>query len=704
MELKREKKYEFRKRMRTVHKGNIRDYDAVITNEDLEIKDGTKIVLPDFYDEVMLTAARDFEDYMFVSMDVFVSVCYGETNGDCIGITIDENMGDDYVIKAGDCVEITARTSRAAAQALYRLEDIMNERKAPYIKKDKICHKNMFSPRMVHSGYALDSYPNEHLSAIAHAGMDAIVVFVSGVNRTPSGFLDFNDLIDRAAKYGIDVYAYSYLISEMHPEDEGAQEFYDNLYGKIFKECPGFKGVILVGESVSFPSHDPHTTYTKATAHGISARKDGIPATGVNPGWWPCYDYPEWLECVKKSVRAHREDADIVFWTYNWGYAPAEDRLRLIRTLPKDISLLVTYEMFESYPNEDYTQTVADYSLAFAGPGKYFLSEAEEAKKCGIRLYAMSNTGGLSWDFGTVPYEPMPYQWIRRYEGLRDAYEKYGLCGLMESHHYGFFPSFVSDLAKKCFSAYNTSYTTSLAEVITKHFGSADLEKTDKALELWSEAIRHYTPTAYDQYGAFRCGPSYPLCLIKAIKPPSEDFAHFGNSIMGVVYPTGYSPNDSASYSSKMFPSLTTKGEIASLEKMLSFMKQGIDILKEIETPNEELLYLINLGEYIRCTIITGIHAKKWFVLKTALMLEHDHGKACALLEDIKKILAQEEQNAREAITFTDKDSRLGWEPSMDYIGDSERIEWKLRHIDYVLKREIPFYERGLSENWISNK
>lgn len=35
---------------------------------------------------------------------------------------------------------------------------------------------------------------------------------------------DFNDLIDRASKYGIDVYAYTYMESKMHPEDEGAEE------------------------------------------------------------------------------------------------------------------------------------------------------------------------------------------------------------------------------------------------------------------------------------------------------------------------------------------------------------------------------------------------------------------------------------------------------------------------------------------------
>ena len=80
----------------------------------------------------------------------------------------------------------------------------------------------MYSPRMIHSGYGIDWFPNEHLAAIAHAGMDAILVFVKDVNITTTGFIDMNELIHRASKYGIDVYAYSYMKSLRHPDDPDA--------------------------------------------------------------------------------------------------------------------------------------------------------------------------------------------------------------------------------------------------------------------------------------------------------------------------------------------------------------------------------------------------------------------------------------------------------------------------------------------------
>ena len=70
------------------------------------------------------------------------------------------------------------------------------------------------------------------------------------------GYLDFNDLIDRAESFGINVYMYSYLKSLKHPSEKDALEYYDNTYGKLFKACPIAKGVILVGESCEFPSKD----------------------------------------------------------------------------------------------------------------------------------------------------------------------------------------------------------------------------------------------------------------------------------------------------------------------------------------------------------------------------------------------------------------------------------------------------------------
>lgn len=695
MKLPTEPKYGFRKRMRVVHRENIRDFSLTKKNNEFEFANGVTLVLPKSSGAVLKCAGEDFAGYLFTSMSVSAMVGYVPAGETSVYLNIDSSIDEDYIIDVSENIVIRGKTERALAQALYALEDKMNLRKAPFVEKGIISHTFMFSPRMVHSGYALDDYPNEHLSSIAHAGMDAILIFVKDVNMTPSGFLDFNDLIDRAARYGLDVYAYSYMKSQFHPDDAGAKEFYENLYGRLFECCPGFKGVILVGESVGFPSHD-----TRVAPENKMSQKDGIPYLKPRPGYFPCSDYPLWLDLIKNTIRAHKKDADIVFWTYNWGYADAKERLELIEALPTDITLMVTYEMFESYKLGLIKQTVADYSLAFPGPGFYFISEAEVAKKRGIKLYAMTNTGGLTWDMGTIPYEPMPLQWMKRHQGLREANGKYGLCGLMESHHYGYWPSFIGELAKQNFIKENSDLNVNLRNVIKMHFGLENTDEIIKALKKWSDAIANYTPTDADQYGAFRCGPSYPLCLVKAVKPPTADFAHFGNRILFTTYPADYAPNTILPCGRGMLPSLRINGELKALYKMQKLMEEGLAILKEIDNPSEEFAYLVNLGEYICTCVQTGIHAKEWYMLTGKLKIETNRSKVLKMIEEVKGMLLSEKENALRALDAVKKDSRLGWEPSMDYIGGVEAIEWKLRHLEYVLDFEVGCFVNGSADKW----
>jgi hypothetical protein len=39
-------------------------------------------------------------------------------------------------------------------------------------------------------------------------------------------------------------------------------------------------------------------------------------------------------------------------------------------------------------------------------------------------------------------------------------------------------------------------------------------------------------------------------------------------------------------------------------------------------------------------------------------------------------------------------DARLGWEPSMEYIGDAAHLRWKIRQVTYVIENELAAYQR----------
>lgn len=697
--LKLEKNYDFRKRMLEIHKKDIRDYDAKLGENTLEIIDGTTIYVPD-KSPVILTAARDLVDYLFISMGVSVLMKVGNGKDDKntkIVLSLAENVGWDLAEAKGyrgfeinttnDGAFIYGNDDRGIAQAIYYIEDLMTLNRAPHINYGSMRKKPAYSPQMVHSGYRVDEFPNEYLAAVAHSGRDAILVFTKDVHTTSYGYLDFNELIYRAAKYGIDVYAYSKLKSDMHPESEGAEAYYEANYGRLFRECPGLKGVTLVGESVEFPSNDPNVFKGRHTENN----DDGIPTGKTSPGWYPCEDYPIWLNLLKKVIRKYNKDADIVFWTYNWGYQPEELRVKLIENLPTDISLQATFEMFQKTRLGKCEAESADYSLAPAGYGGYFKSEAEAAKKRGIRLYSMTNTGGLTWDIGVIPYEPFPHQWIKRYKAMQESREKWGLCGLMECHHYGMYPSFISKLSKWVFMEDKPDYDKILADVLSSEFGRENVETVDAALKLWSEGIAYYTPTMADQYGAFRVGPAYPLYLEEKVKIPDVPYSMFGNGICSIDY-VSFCEGRNAPVGIRIYD------EIASLEKMRDCMEKGIEILKNIQSPNDELLYLINLGEFILCTVITGIHTKKWYIYKAALGYEKTAQKHTEVLEQMEALLLCERENVHNAIPLVQRDSRLGWEPSMEYMCDEYHLTWKLKQLKFVLEYELPTYRKAIAK------
>jgi len=447
----------------------------------------------------------------------------------------------------------------------------------------------------------------------------------------------------------------------------------------------------MVGESVEFPSRDPRTT---GQSHRTPS-PDGLPRSKPSPGWWPCSDYPQWVSLVRDTVRRYRSDADIVFWTYNWGYVDEAYRLELLDRLPTDITLLVTFEMFEKLKTGPVTSTCVDYTLMFEGPGRYFLSEAKKAKERGIRLYAMVNTGGLTWDIGVIPYEPAPQQWMRRHRAILECREKYGLSGLMESHHYGFWPSFVSDLAKRTYWGEDPKMV--LRQLAVRDFGAAYAERVLEAWSLWSDGIRHCLSTNEDQYGPFRIGPAYPLVLTRPVQVPESPFAMFGNRIFNTLYATADSGRSS-------LLSFRLPVEIEYLTVMRDRFKAGADQLAAILpdlAPNlvDQALRMVNLGQFISRCAQTTIHVKRWYQHKLRLLSATTEADVREQVRQLTAIAEEEIENAAATIPLVQIDSRLGWEPSMEYMCDEKHLRWKIRQVRQVIDKELAMYVDALGYN-----
>lgn len=697
--LREERNYDFKTELLFVHKQGVRKEGLLPQKDEFAFADGVKIFVEDSQNRVIMTAVRDFEDYLFTSMDISASIVKKPKDA-TVRITLGRDLGEATgymgyrLTVARDGVKIEGYDERGVAQALYYIEDLMNIRQAPFLTVGTVERKALFSPRITQSPFGMYAYPDEAFAWMAHNGYDAIELWLRDAHTdNRGGYIDIRLIAERAERYGIDVYVELYVPHSMHPDDEGAQAFYDELYGELFDVCPKIKGVVLVGEANQFASRDPAVGKTPYTENF----KDNIPTGKTSPGWWPCKDYPAWVEMVANAVRKKRADAEIIFETYNWGYAPEKERVRLIESLPQNISLLATWDMFHQYKLGDCVETVWDYSLSFIGPGEYFQSEAIAAKKRGIKLLTNSQTSGRTWDFGVIPYEPMPQRWIERYKRMQRAHKEWNLAGVLENIHYGFHPSMISELEKQAFFTQVEPLETTLKKLLKRDYGE-NADTVERGTALFSEAISHYVPNNEDMYGGFRIGPSYPLwsgaleglpaSIPEQGKMPSKPYAMFGNFIYFGVY----TPDSDGKNS---LPGVRIFEEIRSIEKMEKLFCEGIALLESAEEPNDALRKLINLAKFMRNTTRTVLHVKKHYIAKQKLSVAGSKKEAETLILEIENIVLAERENVLDTVPLVRADSRLGWEASMEYTTDEAGLDWKLRQLDYELNIKIPTYKKA---------
>ncbi len=688
-----EKNYDFRARHWQVHKPGRRINDRTPLDSEIQLDESWMIGLPQDADIVMTNAVKDFQDYLFVSMDISLKLT--RTRGSKViwmERSAKRRRGFDLAVEEN---AITISTvPQDAFKAVVHLEDIMNLEGAPVLPKGNFDRTPLYDHISIHSGRGIDDYCDSELLAAVHAGYDAINIMVKAFDVTAGGPDNINDIMARAANFGIKSIMFNYMECFHHPDEDNVQHFFDEIYGELFKRYPLASGIRMVGESLSFPSKDPNTS-GKPYKESMT---DGIPDTRPSPGWYPCSDYPAYLECIRKAVHAVKPDALVMWSTYNWGYAPLDKRKKFLENLPENILLLVTYEIFSKRELEGMQTPVMDYTISSTEPGYYFTSECEEAKKLGIPICANCNVAGIAWDFGVVPYVPVPERWLARCRRLRRAHYDWGVESLYATHHYGYWNCIVADIVKwSSWDGFEPDYNELLRKAAIRDYGRENADAVLKAWKYWSEAMDHYTASNEDQYGPWRVGASYPFIFQpnitrtmspKEIKFPTEPNAHFGSNIIKTFYTPYENENQTPGF-------LRYPAELRALQKMLDLWNKGLEAVQQLKgTPEGGRLEA--LGHFIRNSIHTTMHIKQWWLLNMKMQTCTSKEEALAVLDEIEKLAYMEIENARDTIPAVETDSRIGWEPSMKYVTDKWHLEWKIRQVEAAL-REIATYRGCLN-------
>ena len=667
-----EAEYSFRKRLEVVHHPDRRDKSVTPSGGEFVFRDG--VCLVGTGDALVERGLADFADYLKTSMGVRTSSGTGTAGHGRVDVALDTSLEDrQYAVSVDEKgVSIRAKDGRAAMQALFHLEDLMNLRRAPYIAFGREKRRMRFSPRMTHAGWGIDQFPDAHLATIAHAGFDAILFYLEGIDRTQaSGKTDIAALIAAAAAWGLDSYLYSSLKATKHPDDPESPAQMAATYGAAAKRYKKAKGFLIVPESCYFQSHDPLAKTLKSTV--------GI----------PCSDHPLWLRRIEKTIRAEIPSADFIFWTYNFYAQPEARRFAFIDAIDPSTVLNVTFAIgnWREHPTRlGASFSVADYSIATSGPSQIFRAEAGRAHARGLRLFTTCNTAGRTWDFGCCPYEPVPQRWKTRFDALKKAQDDFGLIGLIESHHYGFAPNFIAELAKEAFTEGGMDFDTHLRQIAAREFGPVHADETVAVWADLSDAIQDYVATAQNQWGPFRIGPAYPF---NALGPflTKENWPGFRSWICNPNYGWGipWSGGEQKRYN------LNVKSHKVEIELFNSAGKRFVAGGERLRGFAEGLkgerrdhaMREAGIVEYIGRCFLTAANVKAAAIEELIVV---DENKSTAERDAAKKrigeIAREEYANTAAALPLVRADSHLGFECRNGYMGSRGRIEWKLRHME----------------------
>ena len=261
----------------------------------------------------------------------------------------------------------------------------------------------------------------------------------------------------------------------------------------------------------------------------------------------------------------------------------------------------------------------------------------------------------------------------------------------MENHHFGWLPSFLSLFSKNAFTTCGIPNDEMLRQIARRDWG----EYADLALRAWacfSEGISKVVAANVDQYGPYRCGPTYPLLFDQKaadLHIPYVSWAwHKGGGIWNPVYPDPVFPD----YEN----TLMRYGRVKAVKDRF---RDGLELLEKAgqalgAAPGSEVSRQTAVARFLYCTYVTTEHVIGWTVAKQMLLLgmrnELPEGSDVLwdalgiadrtseeLVRFMRRTAGEETDNVMLALSCWEEDSSIGFEASMEYAFNDLTAAWK---------------------------
>jgi hypothetical protein len=392
-----------------------------------------------------------------------------------------------------------------------------------------------------------------------------------------------------------------------------------------------------------------------------------------------------------------------------------------IQQLPADTIPLLTWENGKSFDIDGMQGYLRDYALSQIGPAEVTHAQIDEARQRGMKVYSKVDTFA-SWQFGTVPYLPFPYQWHDRYQALN----QYGVNGTLESWSSGYSPSFVAELrAWSCWSD-APPLNELLGRIAARDFGAQGKDRVLKAWDQFSQAIRLVPDTGPNMGTNNAIGnPLFfqePPVRTATFKYSWTDdvkwMGYFGAGINPywpftlsrmVFYPDFSNHSNKAELYARSATGVQVAKETPVLPVFLKYLSQAADRMEQglrlyrgaaLGSPDpkrQRAVREVVIAEQLQRMMLSNQAILEFEDLRLRLATESDRGKAGAVLDRMERIVRAEIARTELSLLAATRDSRLGFQYEQDYVYTPYSLREKLAVLRETLEKQLTKQRQSLT-------
>ena len=694
----------------------MREHGAKCNRDECCLK-GLRIAeLPVGLGEDALTALEDTRAFCRNALH-----CLWEGRGPLLVVSVDNAHSNTYSMDVTkDSVTIRASSSRGAARAFYRLQNLMRLRRADFVRTghyesamDFALAYPAFKRQGINDMDYPEAYNENYLRRIARAGytgfhlnLGASLFFKSDIlpemnhPQAEDNFKTLQSIVEKANRCGLDVYLSPYLVPYPenhpvfvnHPGTRGSRSiwgnefvlctsspevhaFFDEQFRLLFRSVPGLGGVILISGCEGWLHCYTATDQVDGQRCECPNCKDTSAEKTV----------AEMFNVIAKAVKQTDPAARCIVWNYGifaWSDIGAE---KFVSALSPDCDVMANFDTGEDYVLEGARGTYFDYSLTCVGPSAPCLQQEKTARK-GHHQFLVKCESGTSLEYCSLQYSPTVQRWYHKFSNIADL----NVNGALFNWKFvGYTGGLTQELAGLIASGERTDILNRLA---IREFGKDNLPLIRKAWQYFDKAVGHH-PFSINSAGYFKgpfyIGPAQPLILNPEC-PPKPPSCYFFN-------PNSRTPMFMTTL--QFVEPFGVKVFRKTMHKLLVLWEKGCEYLDRIEPHSEDKYLAERIAEHrALCNLFktffhTAINMVDFYELRDSFHnAPYSPEEAKNKLLQMAEIAKSELKNTREALAIVKKYPAITYSYTYHYGISTEMCEYKIKHTIQLLKNDLPHY------------